>query len=208
MDTKIIGIGLPKTGTSSLHDALEILGFRSVHFPHDPRTVAQVRAGDYALDVLKDADAISDVPIPVIFPQLDAAFPGSKFIQTDRDVDSWIASERRAPFNNDRPAPGSARDFYRAILYGVTDFNEARFRLVHERHLRLIKRHFAGMRARDLLRMDITRGDGWDKLCPFLGVPIPNVPFPRSNPAETSAEAYFAERRGLRGMVARMRGRV
>ena len=208
MDTKIIGIGLPKTGTSSLHDALEILGFRSVHFPHDRQTVAQVRAGDYALDVLKKADAISDVPVPAIFPQLDAAFPGSKFIQTDRDVDPWIESERRAPFNNDRPAPGSARDFYRAILYGVTDFHEQKFRLVHERHGRLVGRYFTGTRARDLLRIDITRGDGWDKLCAFLHVPVPDMPFPRSNPAETSAAVYFAERRGLRGMVARLRGRV
>ncbi len=207
MNTKIIGIGLPKTGTSSLHHALEILGFRSVHFPHDPQTVAQVRAGDYALNVLAEADAISDVPIPVIFPQLDLAFPGSRFIQTDRDVDGWIESERRAPFNADRPALGSARDFYRAILYGVTDFNEDRFRLVHAQHLAMVESYFSGTRARDLLRMDITRGDGWDALCSFLNVPVPDVPFPRSNPAETSATEYFAERRGLRGMVARMRGR-
>jgi hypothetical protein len=208
MDTKIIGIGLPKTGTSSLHHALEILGFRSVHFPHDPQTVAQVRAGDYVLDVLTGADAISDVPIPVIFPQLDLAFPGAKFIQTDREVEPWIESERRAPFNHDRPMPGSARDFYRAILYGVTDFNEDRFRLVHAQHLAMVESYFSGTRARDLLRIDITRGDGWESLCAFLDVPVPDVPFPRSNPAETSAAEYYADRRGLRGMVARMRRRA
>lgn len=202
---KIICIGLPKTGTSSLHDALEILGYRSVHFPHDARTVAQVRSGDYALDVLQAADAVSDVPIPAIFPRLDAAFPGAKFIQTDRDVDAWIESERKAPFNHDRPAPGSARDFYRAILYGVTDFNEDQFRSVHARHLRRVERYFAGDRAGDLLRMDITRGDGWDRLCAFLDRPVPDVPFPRANPAETSTAAYHAGRRGLRGVMGRLR---
>jgi Sulfotransferase domain len=29
--------------------------------------------------------------------------------------------------------------------------------------------------------MDITNGDGWDKLCPFLGLDIPDTPFPKSN---------------------------
>ncbi|MGL4237091.1 sulfotransferase family protein [Tabrizicola sp.] len=205
---KIIGIGLPKTGTSSLHDALKILGYKSVHFPHDPRTVAQIRGGDYALDVLKTADAVSDVPIPAIFPRLDTAFPGSKFIQTDRDVDAWIESERKAPFNNDRPTPGSPRDFYRAVLYGVTDFNEEQFRFVHARHLMVVESYFAGERAKDLLRMDITRGDGWDKLCAFLGKPVPDLPFPRSNTAEMSAATYRTDQRqGLRRVVDRLRRR-
>jgi hypothetical protein len=26
--------------------------------------------------------------------------------------------------------------------------------------------------------MNLVEGDGWEKLCPFLGVPVPSVPFP------------------------------
>jgi 3'(2'), 5'-bisphosphate nucleotidase len=32
-----------------------------------------------------------------------------------------------------------------------------------------------------LLVLDITAGEGWEKLCPFLGKPIPDIPFPKAN---------------------------
>ena len=35
--------------------------------------------------------------------------------------------------------------------------------------------------AERLLVMDIPSGDGWSQLCPFLGVPIPAVPFPHEH---------------------------
>jgi hypothetical protein len=41
-----------------------------------------------------------------------------------------------------------------------------------------VREHFAD-RPGDLLVLDITAGEGWDRLCPFLGLPEPGVPFPR-----------------------------
>ena len=38
-----------------------------------------------------------------------------------------------------------------------------------------------------LLVMDIPAGDGWEKLCPFLGVPIPDAPFPHAYKTEYRA---------------------
>lgn len=180
--SKVFCVGLPKSGTTSLHHAAKILGLRSVHFPKDRTTVAQLRHGDYRLKVAEENDILSDVPIQVVFPQLDAAFPGSRFIYTFRALEPWIASGRNAPFNADPPKPGSARDFYRAMLYGVTAFSEDRFRWVHQDHHRRVTTYFSD-RPGDLLVMDITAGDGWDKLCPFLGLPVPDAPFPKSNVA-------------------------
>ena len=34
-------------------------------------------------------------------------------------------------------------------------------------------------RPQDFLNLDIIGGEGWEKLCEFLGKPIPDVPFPR-----------------------------
>lgn len=177
---KIICIGLPKTGTTSLHNALKYLGYTSVHFANDPITVDQLRRGDYRLKVLEDHDAISDIPVPAIFPQLDTAFPGAKFIETHRPVESWIKSQQDAPFNSVPPKPGHPRDFYRAMLYGVTCFNEERFRYIHAEHARRIE-HYFSERPHDLLTMDLTKGHGWAELCAFLGHPVPDVPFPRKN---------------------------
>ena len=200
-EPKIICIGLPKTGTSSLHLALQKLGYRSVHFPADSGTVAQLRRGDYRLRVLEENDAISDIPVPAVFPQLDRAFPGARFILTERALEPWIASERKAPFNSDPPKPGSVRDFYRAILYGVTEFSEERFRFVHEDFHARVDRYFAD-RPGDLLRLDVTAGQGWDRLCPFLGRPVPDEPFPRENVAPAAPPS-----RGRRRLT-RLLGRI
>ena len=181
MSQKIFGIGLPKSGTVSLHDALQILGYKSVHFPADDETVNQIRSGDYDLKVMRSYDAASDIPIPAIFPQLRSAFPDSKFILTYRDENSWIESHRNAKFNHDTPKPGSMRDFYRAILYGINAFNENRFRWVHQKHHADVTRYFSGENSKDLLTINFTAGEGWDELCAFLNVPVPSTPFPHSN---------------------------
>jgi hypothetical protein len=43
-----------------------------------------------------------------------------------------------------------------------------------------VHRYFAD-RPRDLVVMHIIDGQGWEVLCPFLGVAVPGVPFPRRN---------------------------
>jgi hypothetical protein len=174
---------MPKTGTTSLHHACTALGLKSVHFACDRTTEKELREGNYRLSVLKTADVLSDIPVPAIFPQLDRAWPGAKFILTVRDIDSWISSEAGAAFNQHPPKPGTVRDFYRAMLYGMTTYNEDRFRWVFEDHHRRVFAHFSGPREKDLLVMDLTKGDGWEKLCGFLGFDVPETPFPHRNHA-------------------------
>ncbi len=180
---KVFGIGMPKTGTTSLNAALEILGIRSLHFPNDDTTVSELKAGKYKLSVLDKYDALTDVPIPAIFAQLDQAFPNSKFILTVREMDSWLESCRKADFNqpNRLPRPGGTREYYRALLYGTVKYNEDRFRWVHETHLKTVGEYFSGERAVRLLVMDFAAGDGWNKLCPFLGKDFPEEYFPHKN---------------------------
>jgi hypothetical protein len=45
-------------------------------------------------------------------------------------------------------------------------------------------------RKEDLLVIDVTKGDDWEKLCPFLELPIPSVPFPKSNVASIMNSYY------------------
>lgn len=200
-EQKIICIGLPKTGTTSLHHAFEILGLRSVHWPHDPSTVDELRKGIYRLTILEEHDAISDVPVPSIFPQLDRAFPGSKFILTTRDKPDWLRSQRKAGFNQRAAKPGTHREFYRTMLYGVNAFNEERFGYVFDKHHALVDGYFSDKRSDDLLKIDISKGEAnWGQLCDFLGLPAPNSPFPHSNVA--------GEDRGAQGSLRRIVGRA
>jgi hypothetical protein len=194
---KIFGIGLPKTGTSSLNRALGILGYRSAHFPNDAVTVAELKAGRYDLSILRSYDALTDVPVPAIFAQLDMAWPGSKFILTIRDPVSWLESCRNAPFNREDELPdaGSTREFYRVLLYGTVAYQPDRFAWVYATHVRNVMEHFTGAKSDQLLILDLVGGEGWEKLCSFLSVPEPGAPFPHDNPRSRRVDLPDAGRK-------------
>jgi hypothetical protein len=183
---KVFCIGLSKTGTRSLHDALQLLGLRSVHWGgpdldtavrRGPEIKARVEQalheGRPLLDDLEDADAYSDIEaLSSRFDVLDRQYPGSRFILTTRPLDDWLSSRRQhVEANRARQARGEyAGTFLTVDLAGWTEEATA--------HERRVREHFAG-RPEDLLVMDITAGDGWSQLCPFLGRPVPDAPFPR-----------------------------
>lgn len=179
---KVLGIGLSRTGTLSLRQALEQLGYRAAHYV-DHREALRGEstwfAGDFETDSLIGFDAAVDLPVPAFYPQLDTRYPGSRFILTVRDAESWIASVRRhwsrKPITDD--AQGRYRRWVRLATYGTFGFSEARMRFVYETHVRNVMDFFAG-RPRDLLVLDICGGQGWDRLCPFLDKPPPCGPFP------------------------------
>lgn len=179
---KIFCIGLPKTGTTSLHVAALQLGLRSIHWPHDNRTVSECRQGMFKLSIMDECDIVSDIPIPAIFRDLDAAFPGSKFILTTRDKNSWLRSQRSAGFNARTPGEDSDRAFYRQMLYGMLEFNEHRFAEVYDAHHSLVRSYFSGVRKADLLTLNFSSDSNkWEELCAFLGLSVPDTPFPHSN---------------------------
>lgn len=183
---KVFCIGLSKTGTRSLHDALQILGLRSVHWGGpDLQTAVQrgpeiraaversLAAGRPLLTDLEDAEAYSDIhALSINFDVLDRQYPGSKFILTVRELDDWLDSRRRHVEANQAMR---ARGEYAGTFLTI-DVETWRSEAVE--HERRVRAHFAG-RPDDLLVLDIAAGHGWERLCPFLGVAIPVEPFPR-----------------------------
>lgn len=200
---KIFNIGLPKTGTSSLHRALEVLGYRSIHNPLHWRQA--VYEGDYR--VCADYDAVTNFAEHT-YPQFDRAWPGSKFILTvRRDVDKWLKSwerqigesrgnERLNPIVNRQSwaRPGTWWWMLRTMnrvngrepisnlharieIFGCYRFVEDRCRYVYDLHYRNALEYFRD-RPGDLLVIDVTAGEGWEKLCPFLDLPVPEQEFP------------------------------
>lgn len=188
---KIFGIGLSRTGTYSLNSALELLGFRSKHFPRIER---EILGGDYRLRILDEYDALTDTPVVPIFAQLDAAYPGSKFVFTVRALDDWLDACERFFSWQDRVVSGQPFEkvalWHRLYVYGRQTFHRERWAYVYERHQANVDHHFA-TRPDDLLRMNIRTGDGWDSLCPFLGRPVPQRDFPHVN-----ALGSYSERNG------------
>jgi 3'(2'), 5'-bisphosphate nucleotidase len=65
-------------------------------------------------------------------------------------------------------------------LYGTDVFDERLFANGYEKFVAGVLQYFRD-RPADLLILDIAAGDGWEKLCAFLGRPQPDVPFPKAN---------------------------
>ncbi len=176
---KVFGTGMQRTGTTSLAKALIHLGIPTRDHPKD-------LFNDIESDVIRQFDGFTDNPIPLLYRELDARHPGAKFIHTERDEAAWLKSVEwlhtlgAQKFHWERIPE---LEGIHTALYGTTTFDADVFLAAYRRHNRAVREHFA-QRPKDLLVIDITAGDGFDVLCPFLGVELPREPFPHWNKQE------------------------
>jgi hypothetical protein len=176
MEGKIIGVGFQKTGTSTLREALKILGFRVRDTT--PRALIPILRGNTGKirRMLRGYDAMEDTPWYKIYRELDQMFPGSKFILTIRDADSWFTSVSKHI--------GDLRAAHHEWIYGRGKGLPAEDRehaiSVYQRHNEEVLQYFED-RPGDLLVLDFTKGDRWEKLCAFLEKDVPQLPFPHYN---------------------------
>ena len=172
---KIFCLGLSKTGTSSLADALNLLGYKTVHW-HYTKKIFKYCGDTIEIDYDKfiNYDAFGDTPIARIYTILDKKYPGSKFILTTRDERKWAESFRNQ-FENGLSDKFEAR--LHRDLYGTDSYNFDLCTTAFINHTIDVKEYFEG-RKDDLLIINVTEGDGWEKLCHFLGKEIPDVEFP------------------------------
>jgi hypothetical protein len=182
---KVFGIGLNKTGTSSLHRALELLGLRSLHWggleTHE-RVLRAMDDGKPMLEYLEpEPDAISDViAVTYYFYLADLEYPGSKFILTLRDIDEWLDSRRRHVERNRQMKDAGEYDGE----FLTVDLDT--WAIEYRRHEAVVRTYFAS-RPEDLLAFRPADGD-WEPLCAFLARPVPDVPFPWENRYRPRAE--------------------
>ncbi len=164
---KIFGIGLPKTGQTSLAIAMRSLGYKTVQYPY---TSLRIKNNNFALDL----------PVTMNYKKLDKKYPNSKFILTIRDFDPWLKSMR----NHYRRHPASKRYkqqlMFRLEFWGTVNFNKRLMTKKYYKHLEDVAQYFKG-RKKDLLTINICNGEGWKKLYSYLNKKIPRKPFPKEN---------------------------
>jgi hypothetical protein len=168
---KVFGIGFHKTGTTSLASALSELGYR-VTGPNGTRhpDIAD-KVLDMARELSREYDAFQDNPWPLLYREMDELHPGSQFILTVRPADKWIRSITSFFGSNGTPM--------RQWIYGAASpiGNEEAYLARYNRHNVEVREYFRG-RPGDFLELDFAAGDGWEKLCGFLGKPVPQARFP------------------------------
>jgi hypothetical protein len=179
---KIFGLGLSKTGTSSLAQALSELRYKTVHNPSDDETMLALLAGDLGCATIRRHDAICDIMFCRHFRELDRLYPGSTFILTERDIEAWHGSCRRH-WGSRRIASTELwnEELIDFQVYGTVLYKHDLFQDAYESHYRAVVDYFAD-RPKQLLRIDICAGNGWDPLCAHLGFNVPQRPFPHVRP--------------------------
>lgn len=129
-----------------------------------------------------------DWPTASFYEQLSVAFPDAKFILTYRSPESWADSISETILTalagvNEVP-PEIQRWMKMCIdviaLAGVhLDMNKAQLIDAFEHHNERVKQTIPDDR---LLVYQVK--EGWEPLCQFLNVPVPNTAFPRTNDRE------------------------
>lgn len=179
--THIFGIGLSRTGTTSLTAALRSLGYRATH--NRLSALRRGPQGELAISASRIArfEAVTGIAIAHFYRELDRMFPDAKFILTTRDAEGWYASlyRNRRTHALVNLIPRAAAVF--EATYGTLSFSD-RDRLVEgfEAHRRAVLAYFAA-RPGDLLVLDIQRDAMWEAVCGFLDRPVEHREFPWLN---------------------------
>ena len=166
-DQYIFHIGMGGTGSSSLHKALNILGIPcSHHYKGIDKSIYDTWNKDLKKNIKPDLGMVEykaftdHIIFRKYFILFDIFFPQSKFIFTVRELNSWLDN----------------KDYYFFIKSGYhIDIDE--FIQRYNTNTSNILTYFQD-KPNKLLTMNIIDGDGYDKLCPFLNLPLLDQPFP------------------------------
>lgn len=189
---KVFCVGRNKTGTTSLKKVMSELGYVVGDQRTAEKMIKQWGQRDFKrlLKYCRTAQFFQDIPfsLPFTFQAVDMHFPGSKFILTVRDEEAWYESMRK--FHLSERVHGDkalslellkdAEYCYKGFAYDtkvlVYDLPEddpyhRETLLDHYRyHNKMVKDYFRN-RPGDLLILDVSEPDAYQKLCEFLGKP-------------------------------------
>ncbi|HEU0221152.1 MAG TPA: sulfotransferase [Paracoccaceae bacterium] len=203
---KLFGIGLNKTGTSSLKLALRRLGYS--HCAYASRLVRAWKAGDWAAieEAADRHESFEDWPWPLVWRRMHGRYgDGARFVLTTRQSpEAWLASLKS---HAERIRAGGA---VRRMVYGFAypHGHEAEHLAFYERHNDEVHAFFAAPgRAHLFADLSWDRGHGWRELCGFLGELVPDSPFPHANarmPGEGKSALVAANRRRIAAQLRRI----
>lgn len=228
---KVIGAGFGRTGTASLKAALDLLGYGPCYHmsvviaePYRVRQwldIGEGRARDWD-EVFTGFQSAMDWPAASYWRELAEHYPEAKVILTVRDPRRWYDSVSDTIFASAlaerRPLPPHRRIIRWLVARRAPDFalyprmaratvmdrifdgridDPAYVVKVFERHITEVR---ATIPAGRLLVFDVR--EGWEPLCAFIGVPVPDEPFPQVNEREA-----FRRKRPGRQLRLILRGR-
>ena len=206
MALAVIGAGLGRTATFSLKFALEHLGFGPCYHMSEVFAGASRNVPLWldAIDGRPDWDAIfegfhstTDYPACTYWRELAEHYPRAKVILTVRDPDTWFDSVSETIFSDGMQASlrGSPTgDMMQGVIFDAFGERLRDRDFMTEWFIRRNREVIDALPPERLLVF--SPKEGWEPLCGFLGVPVPNEPFPRIN-SRDELNAHSDEQGGL-----------
>ena len=206
MALAVIGAGLGRTATFSLKFALEHLGFGPCYHMSEVFAGARRNVPLWldAIDGRPDWDAIfegfhstTDYPACTYWRELAEHYPRAKVILTVRDPDTWFDSVSETIFSDGMQASlrGSPTgDMMQGVIFDAFGERLRDRDFMTEWFIRRNREVIDALPPERLLVF--SPKEGWEPLCGFLGVPVPNEPFPRIN-SRDELNAHSDEQGGL-----------
>lgn len=193
---EVIGAGIGRTGTNSLQKALErLLGGPCYHMevvvrrPEHRAIWHQWALDPDQLDLAATLDGFVagvDAPLCFFYRELMALYPDARVVLTVRDPERWVRSFRKllrttwwlGRLGVISRGMAQMRTLSDAMgdRYFPDDRSDASLVRWFEEHNRRVQEEVPAER---LLVLPV--GSGWEPLCAFLDVPVPDEPYPHSN---------------------------
>jgi len=144
-------------------------------------------------EVMRGYQSAVDFPACIYYRELMQAFPDAKVVHTVRDPERWYESTYETVYQMTNLSPLWARRLIKPLRNMVEmatitvwdgvfkgDFENRRRAIeIFQQHTETVKR---SVPPEKLLVFDVR--EGWEPLCKFLQVPIPDTPFPHLNDTE------------------------
>ncbi|XMA11014.1 hypothetical protein WAI453_003805 [Rhynchosporium graminicola] len=218
---RVLVLGVGRTGTVSMRDALKRLGYdntyhmMSASVENPPDCIMWQRAFEAKYDgigqfgrkewdsLLGHCQAVCDWPAICFAKELIEAYPEAKVILTTRNVDTWHASVMKTGYWRAKDPElkiASYFDWGAGLYYPMlTKFFETFFKDdFPNKGKEVFVEHYKEIRnlvpKNNLLEFSVS--EGWSPLCEFLGEPMPlNEPFPHANNADSFVKRCRARNR-------------
>lgn len=199
MTLKVIGAGFGRTGTASLKLALEtLLGGPCYHMtevlgkPGQVDLWIDVATGNPDWDAIFDGYAATvDYPACNYWRELAVAYPDAKIVLSVRSPESWFESTQKTIFSERIQGYQKGTKWGEMCLNGVDkfvggDLNDREAVIAaFNAHNEEVKSAFGPDRV-----LVFEAKDGWEPLCAFLGMPVPDEPYPNINSNEEFEGIY------------------
>jgi hypothetical protein len=210
---RLIGAGLPRTGTLSQKVALEMLGLAPCyHMVNVLMNLDEAQVWRRALDgdqswdeIFGGFQATVDWPGSFFYKELTEAYPDAKVFLSIRDADAWERSMREtiwglfygdmlirdlssARARVDAKWSGyleMMREMWQqsGLIDAGADTTSESMRSAMERFNEEVQQNVPADR---LLVWSVS--DGWEPLCEFMELPVPDTPFPHLNDSKEFGE--------------------